>query len=789
MMEILRNRILDYIRAHRTRTVSLNELMKELGLPSADRRRVQAVLHELCAQGQIIRVRGHHYGLPERVPTITGILHVNPKGFGFVTPDEAYIHGTEPAQTIFIPLKRMHDALHGDRVMVRVRSEAGKSPEGEVVKVLERGTRELVGTFYFTRKGGQVIPRNERITRVIFTERPHPSLRVKDGVFVLAEITEWTPANQPLYGRVKEVLGDEETAGIDVTVIIRDAGVDPDFPPEVLAEAEALPSRIPQEEYHRRMDLRNVVTFTMDGATAKDFDDALSIEPLPDNRWLLGVHIADVAYYVREGSALDREAFDRGTSIYPVDRVVPMLPERLSNDLCSLRPNEDRLALSCFMEIDRRGRVHEYSIRPSIIRSRHRLIYEQVQEFMEGRATPEIRRKLADIRPQLDELYQLRRVLTDMRLRRGALDLDIPETEVHFAPDGSVTDVVRRQRLEAHRVVEECMLIANEVVATHLFRLRAPAIYRVHDEPDKNKLRQLQPILAQLGVRFPARKDITSDAIQIALERTEHLETGFIARRLILRAMMQAHYSDENIGHYGLASPCYTHFTSPIRRYPDLIVHRILHEVAAAGAPMEGIYEPLRDPREDEPERKPHSSYRETHHLPPPRVAHWRRILGPIARHSSERERRAQEIEYQAIQAKSLEYIRQFLGQEFEGYITSVLTWGFFVELREMPIEGLVHVRNLEDDYYEYDEERMVLVGRESGRTFKLGDRVIVAVEHANLAALELDFALVEHIRPRESTETDRERWREKQARKKRHAERRPTHGGFQKRGRRRRSR
>lgn len=741
-MEELRAKILDFLAANPHRAVSLNELAKLLGLPAADKRRLRAVLRQLIAEKRVEKLRGRHYRLPSRKDLISGILRVSSKGFGFVVPDDEYIAASPDAPSIYVPLRRMGDALHGDRVLVRIRSHRGESPEGQIVEVLERGTREVVGTFYHTRHGGRVLPRNERFTRIVVTPRPPAALDVHDGDIVVAEIVEWTPASQPLIGRVREKLGDDTTPGIDVTVIIREAGVEPDFPPPVIAEAEHLPRTIPPEEIRRRRDFRDIVTFTMDGQHAKDFDDALSIEKLSNGHWLLGVHIADVSWYVREGSLLDREAYDRATSIYPVDRVVPMLPERLSNDLCSLRPNEDRLTMSCLMEVDKRGRVGRYWICEGIIRSRHRLIYEEVQQFMEGKAPPAFARELEPIRKDLEMLYEVRSVLTAMRHRRGALDLDIPETEIVFAADGSVADVVRRERLEAHRVVEEAMILANEVIASHLFNLRVPSIYRVHEEPDIEKLRQLMPVLAQLGVRFPAKGDITPEALQVALKKSEELPSGHIARRLILRAMMRAHYCEENVGHYGLASTCYTHFTSPIRRYPDLIVHRILRETLDAGAPSHGIYSPPHDPEVDA-EREPVHASRGKRILSPRRMEHWDLFLPAAARHCSERERRAEEIENRATTAKSLEYMLQHLGDHFEGTITSVVTWGFFVELKEKPIEGLVHIRRLEDDFYEYDEERMVLVGRHTGKVFRMGQQVVVAVDRVDLAALELDFSLV----------------------------------------------
>lgn len=824
------------------RAAKVGDILRVLGLPPTEKGTVRRILRELAAEGHLAKVQSQKFVSASSRKTVVGKLRSSSRGFGFVIPED--VDGRPEA--IFIPRRRMGEALHGDKVRVIVTGRTERSPEGQVIEVLEHGTSEIVGTFYATKRGGNVIPRDLRLNRTITTPRPDPALQIGDGDFVVAEVTGWTRAPDPLLGRVREVLGDVETSGIDITVIIRDAGVDPEFPPHVIEAAEAIPDAIAEEEIARRTDFRNIATFTMDGATAKDFDDALSIEKLPGGGWRLGVHIADVSYYVREGSPLDLEAYERATSIYPVDRVVPMLPEKLSNNVCSLRPREDRLVLSCLMDIDEQGRVHDYSVHQGIIRSAHRLIYEDVQAVIENRADPAVAREMGDIRLQLEELYKLRKVLTEMRLRRGALDLDIAETEVLFEGDiratappddrgvaeaefdharaqarpremspeewmnRRVVGIARRPRMESHRVVEECMLIANEVVASHLFNLRIPSVYRVHEPPDTNKLRQLQPVLAQLGVRFPARKEIDATAIQTALDKAASLETGFIARRLILRSMMRARYHDENLGHYGLGSTCYTHFTSPIRRYPDLLVHRLLRDSMEHGAPREGIYAPPGEESETaqgqliiSSEVTPRGSGKAKGSvpeqsrgdggqpsgfaaLPPERVSHYSRILPRATAHCSELERRAEDIEDDATRVKALEYMREFLGEEFEGMITGITSFGFFVELTDIPVEGMIHLRNLQGDFFEYDEERMILVGRTTGETFKLGDRLLVAIETVDIAQLQMDFTLVQKFEATDSAERRAELHRMRRQKQHRHAERRPRKGGFQARGRRR---
>lgn len=764
--------------------------MRLLALSPQERRTVRRILKELEAEGDTARLRGHSYVSGSATQLLEGKLTVTRKGFGFVILDvgsrEADRYGD-----IYVSRKAMGDALNGDRVHVRLlparTSGSGVNAhkrEGRITDVIERATTRIAGVYLPHKRGGTVIPHDTTIGRTISVPRPSVKLDVQEGAYVLAEITLWTASTEPLLGRVVEVLGYPDDTGIDVTLIVRSAGVDPEFPPEVLKAAEAIPEEIPAEEIARRTDFRDIATFTMDGPTAKDFDDALSIERLPNGKFRLGVHIADVSYYVRENSPLDMEALERGTSIYPVDRVIPMLPEKLSNGVCSLRPNEDRLTMSCLMDIDDEGRVSNYSVHEGIIRSRHRLIYEDVQTLMDGKAEPDLARDLGPIIPELEHLYDLRKILTAMRLRRGALDLDVPETEVLFDDEGKVSNVVRRSRLEAHRVIEECMLIANEVVATHLYNLHVPSVYRIHDEPDLDKLRSLQPVLAHLGTKFPGRKDIDSFAIQTALEKSASQAAGSIARRLILRAMMRARYHEENIGHYGLGSACYTHFTSPIRRYPDLIVHRLLRETLQHGAPHTGKYRPpaFGAALDEQPVQFEKPAGKDP--LAPERMRHWEQRLPQLTRHSSERERRAEAIEREAIAAKSIEYMRRYVGDTFEGMITAVTNFGFFVELDKFPVEGLVHITNLRDDYYEFNPERMILAGRDSGRVIKLGDRVVVQVESASVATLELNFELVEKLVSEAGKAKTAELDRRRIEKEGRHKARRPKQGGFQARSR-----
>lgn len=751
-MDDLKQQVRELLEKSPERSSRLNDICRELKIPAELRRDVRRALRELEADAFITRLRGHTFISAKSSRLITGTLRMSRRGFGFITPDVNEELG-EPAGDVFVSAKNVGEALTGDQVRVRIlpprsgrSSDPGLKREGRIVEVLQRGTPQIVGTFYRNKKGGHVIPHDRTIGRTVATPLPHPNLGVEEGAYVLTEITGWTHKNEPLIGKVIELIGYPDDKGIDITLLVRDSGVEPDFPEEVLQAAEQVPSVIPAEEIANRTDFRDIITFTMDGSTAKDFDDAISIERLDNGRFRLGVHIADVSYYVRENSVIDLEAYDRATSIYPVDRVVPMLPERLSNDMCSLRPDEDRLTMSCLMDIDEEGMVHNYSIHQGIIRSAHRLIYEEVQSVMDGTAPPELAKKLGGILLQLEDLYRLRQILTGMRLRRGALDLDIPETTVVFKDDGTVSHVDKRNRLDAHRVIEECMLIANEVVATHLFNLPVPSVYRVHEDPDMEKLRSLVPVLSNLGVKIAGKKQISSDTLQKALKQTAHLDAGPIARRLILRAMMRARYFDENLGHYGLASACYTHFTSPIRRYPDLIIHRLLRETMENGAKISGKYRPPifgEDHDDDNSE-----NFERSKALSPERLKHWQDVLPSMVAHCSDRERRAEDIEKDAVLTTIIAYMRKFLGQEFEGIVTGFNSWGMFVELKDIPVEGVVRYKDIHDDYYEYDDEYMRLVGKQTGRVIKLSEKVRVVLEVADVSAMTLDFIFIEKLSP-----------------------------------------
>jgi len=710
----------------------LAELMRRMDLKSAHRRQLKGALRALIEAGLIRELANKNYQAGEASArrgqgALVGRLSITSQGFGFVRletpPGGRQEEGASP--DVYVAGRDLGAAMQDDRVAVKILSRRGKNPSGVIVDVLERAHETFTG--WFQRSGkrtGRVTPRDPRIGRVVNVRFAGPEPPLADFDWARVKITRFTPAPEPLEGEILERLGNDDTPGIDVLLVLRDRGISVEFPPEVEEEARALQVDWPAEEARRR-DLRSWRVVTIDPSTAKDFDDALSLERMdgagaPDlpaeaagARWRLGVHIADVAAFVREDGAIDREAFERATSVYPVDRVAPMLPESLSNGLCSLRPGEDRLAFSVEIYISPRGKILHSTMYRSIIHSRHRLTYEEAQAALDG-TDPAARARLADVADMLGELRDLTRLLRKRRIERGALDLDIPEVEIVFDAQGRPVDVRHAARLESHQLVEECMLAANEEVARRLTQENVPMVYRVHEAAAPERLERLEPLLRCFGLRASfSDGGIQPRDIQEILAQAEQMPAGHILRRLVLRALARAEYRAENLGHFGLASPCYCHFTSPIRRYPDLIVHRALLHLLESGAPPENEREAIREDLV------------------------WR------ADHCSRRERIAQEIEWDTTKLKALEFMQGHLGEEFDGYVAGVQPFGLFIELEPYPAEGLIPAATLPHDRYNVDEIGSSLVGERRGLRFRLGDRIRARVERINLVNLEMDLAWV----------------------------------------------
>jgi len=700
--------------------VSRATLMVRTEGAARQKRAFKQALKELVAEGKALELSGHQYSSAANAKEVVGEYRCLPGGRAFVIPERDVPGPVERRHEIRIGERDRDTALHGDRVRVRINRERRDGTlTGQVIAILERRVHTIVGQYYAGVRSAKVVPRDDRLDRVVSLPITLDPAKVKNGDWLTVRVTRYTRWPEPLLGEVDEILGSPGERGIDITVLLRSVGCREVFPEEVLREAEALPATLPEEDLRHRRDCREQLIVTIDGPDAKDFDDAITVRQVAPGRWRLGVHIADVSWYVREGTALDREAHDRATSIYPLDRVVPMLPERLSNDLCSLRPRVDRACLACEMTIDEQGRVLDREIFESAIHSRHRLTYEIVQELFDardkGEPGPEA---IQDAAPMLLEARALAKCLTAMRRRRGALDLDVPEAKVILDTDGRTVDVVTRQRLEAHQLIEEMMLIANEAVAEHMKARSLPTLYRIHGEPNPERVEKLVPVLRNLNIPAPMGMAWGPAQFQAALRATEQMPAGHVVRRLLLRVMMKAVYSHENIGHFGLASATYLHFTSPIRRYPDLHTHRVLRAtLRLTGAEREAAIERF----EDE--------------------------LGALGKHTSARERESMQVEYEAAAIKSAELLERHIGAEFRGLVVGMASAGIFVELTRWPVEGMVPLRSL-PGRWDLNEEQMMLRNELTGQRFRVGDAVQVRIHRVEALAGRVELEYQSHLTP-----------------------------------------
>ena len=707
-MDLSPQRLLDLFKTAPDRPMSQREIMERLDAPRGGRKLVYNALMALVREGKIVKLRKRHFALPRRASSVVSVpIHISARGAGYA------IGAAPDGSDLYVHQRNTADALDGDHVEVQLFS-GSKGAEGRVVAVVERAHEYIVGQFRRTGRGGLVTPRNVRLNRWVELRDAPPRNELPDDAWVRVRVRRWSDHPEtPLLAELEEIIGCSGERGLPVLLLLRDMGVEIDFPSEVGQEASAFEDAVTDASREGRLDLTGETIFTIDPATAKDFDDAISIERLGDGGWRLGVHIADVAHFVKPGTALDDEAHRRATSIYPIDRVVPMLPERLSNELCSLRPREDRLAMSCIMEVTAGGDVRAHQIANSVIHSRHRLNYGEVQDFFEN---PDKRADFpfSDITAELLEAQELARRLFKRRMDRGALDLDLPETEVVCNEAGDVVDIKRHDRFESHRLVEEFMLLANETVADHLRKAKLPCLYRIHDIPDPKSIQNVAAALRVFGVQVPKKLDPTPKAYQPILDALHGRDGAHIAQRLLLRTLMRAEYSPTNRGHFGLASKCYCHFTSPIRRYPDLVVHRVLKAEIAGETGEEDWAEGF---GEDLPE---------------------------TARNCNDQGEEAESIEREATQIKSMEFMEDHVGDIFEGWVSGVMKRGFFVELIDMPVEGFVPVSTISDDHYDADEDRVRMIGRHTGRSFYLGSRVQVQIVRVSAIEGEMDLVLAE---------------------------------------------
>ena len=652
---------------------------------------------------------------------VTGQLQINAKGFGFVRQEEA--------PDIFIGYDSLTNAMDGDTVEAIV-TEKGRKPAGKVVGVVERSGRNIVGVFRRTDRGGKVYPEDDRLpsSLVIPAEevrRIRKGEGLKDGQIVVARLTEWSdPAKKP-QGTIVDIVGDKDEPGIDLKVVALSRGLPLDFPEDVIREAEKLGDPDIEGEAKRRLDLRGLDCFTIDPDTAKDFDDAVSLRQLPSGLFELGVHIADVSHYVRENSILDTEAWKRGTSVYFVQHVLPMLPERLSNVICSLVPGEPRLAFSVIMRVSSNGEVLSYRIAESVIESKHRFTYEEAEAVIGGK---EHRYASA-----IHLMQMLSQVLRSRRGQRGSIDFDMSEAIIVLDEEGIPRSIKPKERLESHRLVEEFMLLANRVVADHIVsqekkrKTKIPFVYRIHEKPPESDVRSFLSVVENLGIPYKIDETVEPDDYRNILSIIENLEFKDFVEKIALRSMTKAVYSTENKGHFGLAFDAYTHFTSPIRRYPDLIVHRLLKRYLG--------WLPAGGGEKEKPSPKGKRK--------PPVSGKLQGFLEKTCAQSSDREKIAVSAEREYTKIKSLEFLSRKIGHTYEGVISGVTSFGLFVELSHYLIEGLVPLSEMKDDYYTYDEENYRYTGKNSGTVYRLGDPVKVKILRVSVEDRKADFAFV----------------------------------------------
>ncbi len=711
--ETLRDRIIQFLAKHRNESFKPMVLARRMSVrTNEDMGEFRALLNEMRGEGTILREKGGSYAhaVAPVSNRVTGIFRGIRQGQGLVETT-----GTVPGEKILIAQKFTGTALDGDTVSVSVfarpvrgEGEPEALPEGEVVEVVSRRTRSVIGTFEKGKNFFFVIPDSSRISRDIYIPSGR-TMGARPGQKVAARIVSWESPNLNPEGEIVTVLGKAGEVHVEMRGIREEFQLPDAFPAAVITEADAIPDSIPEEEIRKRLDLRDLVAFTIDPADAKDHDDALSIRELGGGRVEVGVHIADVSHYVTEGSALDAEAISRGTSVYLPGTVIPMLPEKLSADLCSLMPNVDRLAYSVLLEYSADGHLQKHSIRKTVIHCRDGFSYEEAEEV--------IRTRSGHCAKELLALHRLSRILLETRIRNGSIDFDTPEVAFRFDDKGLPTEIVKKERLGSHRLVEEFMLQANQTVAGHVAHSRKdtgrrPFVYRIHDYPEPGKLRDFSQFVQHLGYSFNVKSGVTSRAFQALLASVHGREEENVINELAIRTMSKAVYSDENIGHFGLGFRCYTHFTSPIRRYPDLIVHRLLHEYEQQGNSA--------------------------------RTAMWADVLPGICSHSSGREKIATDAERASVKVMQVEYMKRHVGDKFDALVSGVTNFGLFVEINDLLVEGLIRMRDLENDFYVFDEKKYQLVGRRSKRVYRLGDRVRVKVMRVDPEDREIDFMIVD---------------------------------------------
>ena len=697
--------ILDMIKAPNYVPMKIKEIIMLLQVPPSDRPELEAILGELIAEGKIIRNKRGKFAVPITYNLVAGTFQGHPKGFGFLIQDEE-------EKDIFIPGSGVNGAMHKDRVMCRITRPATetKRAEAEVIEILTRGPESLVGTYEQSQNFGFVVPDEQKYARDIFIPKKY-SRGAVSGHKVLVKITDWAEERRNPEGQIVSILGHINDPGVDILSIIYQYDLPREFPAEVMAEVESIPAEVTDRDKKGRRDLRDIQMVTIDGEDAKDLDDAISIEPMANGGFKLGVHIADVTHYVREDSPLDKEAYERGTSIYLVDRVIPMLPHKLSNGICSLNANVERLALTCMMEIDRNGNVMGHEIMESVINIDARMTYTNVKKILTD-DDEDLKVEYADFLPMFKNMEVLAATLRSKRIKGGAIDFNFPETKVILDKEGVPLEMKPYDRNVATKIIEEFMLICNQTIAEDYFWQEKPFVYRSHENPDPEKILALTTFINDFGYQMKGSgTKVHPKDMQKVLEEIAGTPEESIISHLLLRSMKQARYTAECNGHFGLAAKYYCHFTSPIRRYPDLQIHRII-------------------------------KYNLHHELKGKKEAKLFERMPDVSKQCSLRERRAEEAERETIKLKKVEFMEQFVTKMFEGTITGTTSWGCYVELPNT-VEGLVHVTEMADDYYIYDEAGHRWIAEHSKQVYRLGDKVHVQVIKTDLMTRTIDFRFV----------------------------------------------
>ncbi len=711
---ITEQELLDFMRETAYKPMTYQELEKHFEIKSAPEfKGFLELLNKLEHGGFILRTRTDRYGVPERMNLVRGKLQAHAKGFGFLLPDD------KEHQDVYIHANDLKGAMNKDVILVRVtsKSNSGGKLEGEVVRIVSRANTQIVGVFQHQESYGFVIADDKRIGKDVFIPK-HAFGGATQGDKVVVDIVTYPEGRAAAEGKVIEILGHKDDPGVDILSIIRKYQLPEGFSDEVLAEATQTPDQINEKDLEGRCDLRHKKIVTIDGADAKDLDDAVHVEQLENGNVILGVHIADVGYYVKEKSALDQEAYNRGCSVYLVDRVIPMLPHRLSNGICSLNPQVDRLTMSCEMEFDANGKIVKHDIFTSVIKTTERMTYSDVRDILIDK-NPALLEKYAGLIDDFERMRSLAMKLRQARMNRGAIDFDFQESKVIVDEAGKPVEIIKRERSIAEMIIEEFMLVANETVAEHFHWLKVPFLYRVHEDPDSEKLMNFMEFVTNFGYVVRGKSNsIHPRALQQLLEDIKGTKEETVISTVMLRSMKQAKYDAESLGHFGLAAEYYSHFTSPIRRYPDLVIHRVMREV------MEGK---LSDKRHE----------------------YLTERMSDIATQSSERERVAVDAERETDELKKAEFMLDKIGEEFEGIISSVTSFGMFVEL-ENSVEGLIRLSGLTDDYYHYHERQLALIGERTSKIYRIGDEVEIRIAKVNIEERNIDFEMVD-MKPRQS--------------------------------------